>query len=109
MVTVSPPVSPSVVAAIFMTQKKRVTSGTLDWRCSAAGLVSPSVTQYPPQSRADVTSVRRDRGCAGLLATRHYLAGWVTNRDSGLPLAEQSHDSGVNRNFLANSNSWVSG
>ena len=29
MVTESPPVSPSVVAAIFMIQKLRVTSGTL--------------------------------------------------------------------------------
>jgi hypothetical protein len=42
-VTVSPPVSPNVVAAIFMIQKIRVTSGTLLAGCSAALMFSGSL------------------------------------------------------------------
>src|SRR5258706_15854097 len=50
METASPPVSPSVVAAIFIIQKRRVTSGTLlILKCSIfiGGIFSKLLSQIP--------------------------------------------------------------
>src|SRR5262249_50102376 len=55
MVTVSPPVSPSVVAAILITQKVNVTSGTLlgwDWAATIMG--TSGLGTPPPNLRPNV-------------------------------------------------------
>src|ERR1700731_2584206 len=66
MVTVSPPVSPRVVAAILMIQKTRVTSGTLVAYCSNSR-VMVSLTMWDASvfvgngGRAGVTRLRQQR------------------------------------------------
>src|SRR6478609_4481325 len=58
MVTVSPPVSPRVVARILMTQKPSVTSGTLvSWNFTSL-LIRPDVTNF---GRPAVTNFGRTR------------------------------------------------
>src|ERR1700677_1647211 len=56
MVTVSPPVSPSVVAAILMIQKTSVTSGTLLAAASAMRIVSIACRYIDPTAASEKTN-----------------------------------------------------
>src|SRR6202050_5545436 len=80
MVTVSPPVSPSVVAAILRIQKTSVTSGTLvAYRSSAAVILSPVPTQR--FIRLSSSTVLRSR-------LREHPLGYCINRPANLAAVE---------------------
>src|SRR4026208_594001 len=70
MVTASPPVSPSVVARIFMIQKPRVTSGTL----LGVGVVPTraSIRDRVAGAPAEVAVVKRHGGRGGAM----MAMGW---------------------------------